>query len=239
MISITRVVLFSILLMSANVWASPILVYRDAGVCPENCAEAVGDLAAEHFGSVKYVKASQITQAALKTAKIWIQPGGNAIEAAELMTAEQKALLRNFVAQGGSYLGICAGAFLADHFADDFNQVPGLGLIPGVSLDFLPGNIDDLILQVTWHSVPRYLYFQAGATFKFDNSRPVQIIARYADGRPAVVQFPYGKGTVVLSGPHPEAPKDWKTQLNDFDGEDFDLVTELFNRADRHFLARQ
>ena len=58
MISIIRVVLFSILFTSANVWASPILVYRDKGTCVENCAEAIGDLATQHFGSVKYLKQS-------------------------------------------------------------------------------------------------------------------------------------------------------------------------------------
>ncbi len=230
MIYNSRHFMFLILLWTAPVMANQVLVYRDEGVCPENCAEAIGVLAAKEFGPVKYVKAAQITEATLKNAKIYIQPGGDAIEVAQHMKPAQMQLLRNFIAQGGAYLGICAGAFFADHFADDHNKVPALGLIPGISRDFLPGNVDDLILKVMWRT-PRFLYFQAGATFELDGKRPVDILARYMDGRPAVIQFPYGRGTVVLSGPHPEAPMEWKSEMDDEDGEDFDLAKELLDRA--------
>lgn len=214
-------------------WAGDVLVYRDRGVCAENCAEAIGVLAEQKLGSVKYVKASQITAQNLKNAKLWIQPGGDAIEMSETVTPAQKELLRDFVRNGGTYLGICAGAFFADHYADDFNKVQGLGFIPGVSKDFLPGQPDDTVLKIFWGLNPRFMYFQAGATFEFDASRPVQTLARYLDGRPAIAQFRYGKGIVLLSGPHPEAPSEWlaATGLNDPDGEDFDIAFDLLDRV--------
>ena len=217
---------------SASLDESQILVYDDKGVCDEACPQAIGDIAEQHLSQpVRYVSAKQITAAALKKAKLWIQPGGDARDVSKATTKAQKNLLRTFVAEGGSYFGICAGAFFADHTVDDENTLEGLGFIPGESKDFLPGITEDFILEIFWGSLQRFLYFSQGATFKLNRSQPVEVIARYDDGQPAVVQFKYGKGTVLLSGPHPEAPESWKEHLNDPDGSDYDLTEELLDRV--------
>jgi hypothetical protein len=40
-----------------------------------------------------------------------------------------------------------------------------------------------------------------------------EILARYPDGTPAVAQGAVGKGWVLLSGIHPEAPASWRRGL--------------------------
>lgn len=37
-----------------------------------------------------------------------------------------------------------------------------------------------------------------------------QVIAKYPDGAPAIVQGAVGTGWVVLTGVHPEAPEKWR-----------------------------
>ena len=39
------------------------------------------------------------------------------------------------------------------------------------------------------------------------------VVARYPDGTPAVVQGTCGKGNVILTGIHPEAPANWRHGL--------------------------
>src|SRR5262249_22820859 len=40
------------------------------------------------------------------------------------------------------------------------------------------------------------------------------VVARYPDGTPAIVQGSVGKGWVLLSGIHPEAPDSWRRGMN-------------------------
>ena len=60
------------------------------------------------------------------------------------------------------------------------------------------------------------------------------VIARYADTQePAMIETTAGAGLVILSGPHPEAPEDWRTKLglSDSDGLDQDLARKMIQAA--------
>lgn len=136
--------------------------------------------------------------------------------------------IKDFVANGGHYLGICLGAYLADN-------KPGLGMLPGgvevKSEKDQPGaqvtDDRDTVIQVNWTFQfdsknskqgqtisDRWVYFQEGASFaglsNVTNSNQTIIVSRYSKtGNVAATLMPYRKGWVALSGIHPEASKSW------------------------------
>ena len=212
----------------ADTSARVALVYSGPGACAEGCAEAAADVARRAGLEVHLVKAEDIKPELLKLASVWIQPGGDAIEVANLMSPEQKQLLRDFVHAGGGYLGFCAGAFLADAKVDNANTVEGLGFLPGTTRD-LQKVAKPAMVTVDWRGKMRHLYFEGGAYFEFPRDAPVNIIATYEDGKPATIEVHYGLGHVLVTGPHPEAPDSWKhaAGLEDADGQDFDLAEDM------------
>lgn len=133
--------------------------------------------------------------------------------------------IRDFVNNGGRYLGFCLGAFLA-------GNSPGFDLLPsGASTDAerkmdnsqVTGT-EDTIIQVDWTfrtkvsafsrgetAKAQWIYFQDGAVINgLPDDGNHTILGRYSqNGNVAASLTPYGKGWVAVTGPHPEAPKDW------------------------------
>jgi glutamine amidotransferase-like uncharacterized protein len=216
------------------------LVWFGPGACVENCARAAAHMARLAGFKVQHVTSENFSQALLDEAKLWVQPGGDAIAAAKDMGVERLQMLRAFVDKGGRYVGFCAGAFLADHWVDDFNTVPGLGITPVVTEDYAKDQVglDELILDVNWEGKLRHLYFNTGGTFRPETATPdVKVLAYFqTEGMPvlpAAWENTFGAGRVVVTGTHPEAPPKWREDLNkvDEDGDDYDLALEMIRRA--------
>jgi glutamine amidotransferase-like uncharacterized protein len=129
--------------------------------------------------------------------------------------------LRDFVSNGGRYIGFCLGAYMAGHD-------PGFSLIPkedDVSQEIEePGSQvddeDDTIIQIDWSfstgkkegttERKRWAYFQDGPTFTLSEHSPATVLARYSStGDVAAMLNQFGKGWVANVGPHPEADKAW------------------------------
>lgn len=186
-----------------------VMVYRGPGAC-EGCSDAPAEIAARLGLPVRFVNARHVDDRGLPPNAIWIQPGGDALVLERQVTPRQKNILRRFVERGGAYVGFCAGAFFADTTIDDQHRVPGLGLIPGETYDFLPHDRASS-LPIVWGNEFRWMFYQAGPAFRLfpQNRVPVEVLARYRDGSPAAIRFRFGAGKVVLSGPHPEASAKW------------------------------
>lgn len=129
--------------------------------------------------------------------------------------------VRDFVSNGGRYIGFCLGAYMSGHD-------PGFSLIPAgddVSDEIdEPGsqvkNDNDTIIQVDWTfstgkkagttEKKRWVYFQDGAVFTLGDDSPAKVLATYSsDGNVAAMLNQFGKGWVANVGPHPEANQDW------------------------------
>ena len=125
-------------------------------------------------------------------------------------------LLREFVEGGGSFLGICAGAYYAA------NTMRWHGGMTDYPLNLFDGDAIGPLPNVSWGQSttialnPGHLanqrseaalivYYMDGPYFAWQEHPKIETIATYdVNDKPAVISFTYGQGRVLLIGPHPE-----------------------------------
>lgn len=124
------------------------------------------------------------------------------------------ANIRSFVENGGCFVGFCAGAYYA------CSTMRWNGEVYDYPLELFPGEAAgpylqwgslatiDLSPEISFHrdfpDTVEMWYF-GGPCFTGFPEPNVDILARYrANGEAAVIAFSFGRGRVLLSGPHPE-----------------------------------
>jgi glutamine amidotransferase-like uncharacterized protein len=219
--------------------AAPVaLVYRGPASC---CSEAVFNLLkkSSYNFDVKYIGPNETLKMVASSfvgATVYAQPGGNGTVDEGLAALGGNAamtLIKNFVNNGGKYLGFCMGAYFA-------GSNPGMGLLsPGDTDGYIgsPGasvSTDaDTIVPVTWRTTKKIHFFQDGAYILPSNVAGERILAKYDNGLVDALTKPYGKGRIGVVGSHPEADRTWYTDslfAKDTDGLDatdgLDLINE-------------
>jgi hypothetical protein len=203
------------------------LIYNGP-VAAEEGPEAVAEIAEQVGLPVTYIADITELPRLLPDARVFIV-GGTEDDLSPLInpfTPDVRAALENYLRNGGRYLGICGGGFLAStgwEEKEDFVEM--LGIIPAKSGDF-EDVADPMILPINWLGTIYDMYFQGGPAFELEDSpESVLVIAKYADGEIAALISSYGNGKVAVSGPHPEAPDSWGEEAED--GEDWTAVTDL------------
>ena len=135
--------------------------------------------------------------------------------------------IREFVKNGGNYLGFCAGAYYACKDAIFEADIPELSVISQSGLNLIEGkaigslykefNIPPYsnvvpsvsIAKIEYNDKKEYFSFYSGGPF-FDvtGNNNIEILGHYVfeNGKklPAILKSNYGKGKVILSGIHPE-----------------------------------
>ncbi len=168
---------------------------------------------------------------------IW--PGGYAGQmSASLEPKARQAIQQAVRERGVSFVGICAGAFIAVSPAAAVGESGpswGLSILPAPTLPYYhleDEGIDYSLVEVEVSGGQRGRFVWWGGPALPEVSKGV--IARYADDhQPAVIQTQAGLGWVILSGPHPEAPRSWRTKLGllPSDGLDRRWAGQLFLSA--------
>jgi hypothetical protein len=203
------------------------LIYNGP-VAAEEGPEAIAAIAEQVGLSVKFVSDIAELPTLLQHAAVFIIGGTeddlNPLIAA--FTPEVTTALQDYLRNGGRYLGICGGGFMASTgWEEGESFVKTLGIIPAESGD-LDEDDEPRILPVRWLGETHPMYFQAGPTFELTESpEDVSVFAYYADGRIAGLMSSYGQGRAAVCGPHPEAPESWGDEAAD--GEDWTAVTDL------------
>jgi glutamine amidotransferase-like uncharacterized protein len=111
--------------------------------------------------------------------------------------------VREFIHNGGRYLGICMGAYWAgSHYLDVLDGVDAVQYIKRPGTDTRRPHAKNL--SVTWKNQPMNMFFYDGCAIVGDYSK-FELIAKYAnDDVMAAIQ-----GNIGLIGCHPEAEKWW------------------------------
>lgn len=111
--------------------------------------------------------------------------------------------IRNFIAAGGKYLGICMGAYWAGHHY--------LNILDSVTCEQYIKRPESGIrryyskaIPVTWNGAHHHAFFYDGPAFIGDESK-FRTVARYSNGDPmAIIQ-----GNIGLIGCHLESDRYW------------------------------
>lgn len=219
------------------------LVYRGPASC-SGCSESVAALLqnTRHGFHTEFCgpnEKQQISPETLAKAVVYAQPGGGDLDVAWRRMRSHANDIRDFVHNGGHYLGFCLGAYLA-------GRTPGFTLLPGDTAEYVGTadatvqGTDDTIVEVRWRGQPRHMYFQDGPMFRLQSDASATVLATYSGGEPAAVVAAYGSGWVGAVGPHPEADRSWYSGsgLTNPDGIRFDLGYDLVESTVQGQAAR-
>jgi len=151
-----------------------------------------------------------MSQTQLEGYQLLIVPGGNSVTIGNSLSTSATTNIHNAVINGGlHYLGVCAGAFFGG-----YSKYNGLNLTSGVWFNTYANNGKGTGKTAIEISYPDGLpqldqYWQDGP--QLDSWG--EIVSKYPDGNSAIVEGTSGKGWVVLSGIHAEAPASWRTGM--------------------------
>lgn len=216
------------------------LIYNGPQGC-DDCAPTIAKVLqnAPHPFRTKYVgpgTGTDLDADTLATASLYVQPGGGQDLESSFDDLEGVSDdLREWVRNGGSYLGLCFGGYLA-------GKDPGFDLLPAevrgyTDTDGATVHDDrDTVIDVTYRGQKRHMYFQDGPAFTVaPNSPGVDVLATYSNETAAVLVPPFGKGKVGVSGPHPEADQDWydNAGIDNPDGVRPDIANDLIETTIR------
>jgi hypothetical protein len=152
-----------------------------------------------------------MSESTLKTYKLFLMPGGDAITISKNLSSTTINNLHNAIVNDGlHYLGICAGAFFGGH-SGIYHY---LNLTPtGVWFNYYADEFKGI------HKEPVEIKGADGKTLDqyWENGPQLSgwgsIVGKYPDGTPAIIEGYSGKGWVILCGVHPEAPQSWRTGM--------------------------
>lgn len=197
-----------------------VAVYADQGVWEES-VQACTNMFQWIGHTVSLVDADCINGGDLKNFSILCIPGGDMYQYAQDISSAGKKHIRDFIAEGGGYIGICGGAYFASEQAV-WHEHP----LPMIPLRLFPGRAEGPLDEIVYpygmckvNMVPHAITTEADAWMLYyrgpalvlntDADASIDILGRYDKGNQIMmVAFDYGLGRVFLIGTHPEIEED-------------------------------
>src|SRR6266567_8123388 len=185
----------------------PILLFNGTGTSPNGVKAVEAVLKDSHleYATVNSRQLNGMSESQLMAYRLMIVPGGNYITIGNSLTPDTTTNIHNAVQGGLNYLGICAGGLLAGNATCN-----SLNLTSGVRFGFYAevnrgvhkaavaiANVGTPALEHYWEDGPQFTGWG-------------EVVGKYPDGTPAIVEGTVGQGWVTLSGVHPEAPASWR-----------------------------
>jgi glutamine amidotransferase-like uncharacterized protein len=210
-----------------------VALYDDKGSAGKGVPCVCTELGKSSDFEVTKVSAKQIRDGILKNFDVVAFTGGTASGQAATLGDEGRSNVKKFVEQGGGYMGICAGAYLA---CNGFDWAIGVLDAKTVSSKWQRGQG---VVQIELTSEGQKLLGQTGKDFevKYENGPiithnkgqlpPFKTLAVYRSEKaehgspvgvmvnsPAIVTSTCGKGRVVVISPHPEQSKGAESMIS-------------------------
>ena len=226
-------------IMASRAYSTDVMVFNGAGAWQDEVTSLESILTTNGASYQEVNSAGLDAMSVDDIAKfgLMIFPGGaGGTEAAGISAATHANLREAVQVRGVSYLGFCAGAFIAVAPAPAAGQDVsyGVGVVAGPVLNYYTLENQGVTIAMTLESFPngttRDLIWYGGPVTP---NTPNGVIAKYPTGDPAISEMWSGKGFVILSGPHPAAPQSTRDAfgLVDTDGLDFTLAWQLISAA--------
>lgn len=220
-----------------------ILIYADEGTSETGVSSLLAACEKKLGLKTETVTAEEIIKGILKKTDIFIIPGGADLPYCKKLNGEGNRKIIEYVAQGGLYIGICAGAYYGCQrvdFKGEEYTVKGereLGFFQGTAKGSLASltngnyfnekvNSKEMVLlnfeEISKISEKEKYYYHGGPAFIPDRENETdskygiqnyQIIARFQNGMPAAVTGIKDKGRYFLSSIHFELQKDIYDEL--------------------------
>jgi glutamine amidotransferase-like uncharacterized protein len=155
----------------------------------------------------------------------FVMPGGADLPYVKKLNGEGNKIIRSYVEAGGTYIGICAGAYYGSSFCD-FHRGDDRGyeVLGARELSFFKGAaIGPVLAPYVYNSevgarVAKLIdtrngdlytaYYNGGCYFEGDEAAKVLFVYKNEEAfdKPAIIECAIGKGKSILSGVHPEYP---------------------------------
>ena len=170
-----------------------------------------------------------------KPPQLFVMPGGADLYYCEKLNGKGNQEIRHYVENGGSYLGICAGAYYAAKniiwAADTKHEIAGdreLQFFNGQAIGPVKEFMETGEIEQSWSGITRLTFtsekhsdahvrYTGGPVFIPEDTNKIAILAYYADlpnMPPAIIKCTVGRGKVMLSSPHIEStPKEWQSTI--------------------------
>jgi len=213
-----------------------VLLFNGTGTSANDVRAIESLLKAKHLGYslVNSSRLNAMSESQLAGYRLIVIPGGNFIEMGNGLTHDATLRLHKAIDAGLNYLGICAGAFIA---GDGHTYYNSLRLTSGAQFGFYSAENSGMrkaAVAVSRVNAPTLeLYWEDGPNLAGWGD----VVGKYPDGTAAIVEGFMGKGWIILSGVHPEAPETWRhgmtfktlaTEDNEYAGE---LIESALNRT--------
>jgi len=224
-------------------------IYQDlgAGVVSSVHAKKMLEEVLGNRYEIREINSQEIIQGAWKeNAVLLFMPGGRSSGYAKKLDGEGNKQIRQFVENGGAYLGICAGAYYGGSKVE-FDKSAEHGYVFTRELSFYNGVIEGPTFYPFSYgsyegasATPIVLpdgkkltvYYKGGCNFlEHEKCENVEILACYENDKVAIVKMPFGSGIVILSGVHFEIDPNFLINDAPEDGEPFlePIIPELMN----------
>ena len=181
-------------------------------VCEVECALAMEAALEEHF-VVKLFGIEDLTQDYLSQVDILAIPGGigDADEYDVIFNYAHIDTVRNFINEGGKYLGVCMGAYWAGaNYFDLLWEIEPVRYITRLGSEITTE--EATTAQVLWDGVLQDMYFYDGCSF-VGRTTDCEVVGVYANGDPMAIY----QGNLGLVGCHPES-EEWWYELDEIEG---------------------
>ena len=191
--------------------AQPVLLFNGTGTSSSDVDAVAAILATLALGyeTADSAQLDAMSEPQLAGYKLLIVPGGDSRVIGGNLSSSTVAGIRDAVADYGlHYLGICAGAFFGG-----YSIYNGIDVTGGVSFDFYQDEFKGTHIEPVAISFPAGnqldVYWQDGPQL----SGWGQVVARFPDGNAAIAEGSSGKGYVIFTGVHLEAPASWRGSM--------------------------